>query len=234
MNPLAIILQITTTAVADSTSASAGHPAQEELTLFSLLLKGGYVMIPLLLLSLFSVYLFVERWLYIKQASKVDDRFLQDIKDKLGKGNVKEAIAQCERERTPIAKMLEKGLNRLGSPIRDIESAIENMANIQISNMEKNLSLLAAIAAIAPMLGFLGTVLGMIKAFYNISLADNISIGIIASGIYEKMVTSATGLIVGVIAHIFFTLLNNMIDRSVNKMEYAAIDFVDTLYKPAL
>lgn len=191
-------------------------------------------MIPLLLLSLFSVYLFVERWLYIKQASKLDERFLQDIKDKLSKGNVKEAIAQCEREKTPIAKMLEKGLIRLGSPIRDIESAIENMANVQISNMEKNLGLLGAIAAIAPMIGFLGTVTGMIKAFYNISQANNISIGIIASGIYEKMVTSATGLIVGVIAHIFFTLLNNMIDRSINKMEGAAMDFVDTLYKPAV
>ena len=233
MHPFTILLQITTSAVADSTSASAGQP-QEELTLISLLFKGGYVMIPLLLLSLFSVYLFVERWLYIKQASKVDERFLQDIKDKIGKGNVKEAIAQCEREKTPIARMLEKGLNRLGSPIRDIESAIENMANIQISNMEKNLGLLGAIAAIAPMIGFLGTVTGMIKAFYNISQANNISIGIIASGIYEKMVTSATGLIVGVVAHIFFTLLSNMIDRSIVKMEAAAIDFVDTLYKPAV
>jgi len=232
MNPLTLIVQITTSAIADS--ASTGQPPQEELSLFTLLLKGGYVMIPLLLLSLFSVYLFVERWLYIKQASKLDERFLQDIKDKLSKGNVKEAIAQCEREKTPIAKMLEKGLIRLGSPIRDIESAIENMANVQISNMEKNLGLLGAIAAIAPMIGFLGTVTGMIKAFYNISQANNISIGIIASGIYEKMVTSATGLIVGVIAHIFFTLLNNMIDRSINKMEGAAMDFVDTLYKPAV
>ena len=189
-------------------------------------------MIPLLILSLLSVYLFLERYLYIRKASYMEPNFLNNIKDRLREENVRGALELCHRSTFPIARLIEKGLSRLGSPIRDVENAIENTARIEIYQMEKNLSILAAIAAIAPMFGFLGTVVGMIRAFYNISLADNISIGIIASGIYQKMVTSAAGLIVGVMAHILFTYLNTMIDRNVNKMEVTAIDFMDILHKP--
>jgi biopolymer transport protein ExbB len=122
----------------------------------------------------------------------------------------------------------------LGSPIRDIESSIENTARVEVYKMEKNVNLLAAIAALAPMFGFLGTVIGMIRAFYDISLADNISIGVISSGIYVKMITSAAGLIVGVVAYIFYTYLNTRIERVVNKMEVTAIEFMDILYKPVV
>ena len=229
-----LLLQITqeaTTAAADTTAAAGAAPAQE-LKLFDLLTKGGVVMIPLLFLSLLSIYMFVERYLYIRKASYMEPNFLNNIKDKLREENIRGALELCQRSTFPIARLIEKGLSRIGSPIRDVESAIENTARVEIYQMEKNLSILAAIAAIAPMFGFLGTVLGMIRAFYNISLADNISIGIIASGIYEKMVTSAAGLIVGVMAHILFTYLNTLIDRSVNKMEVTAIDFMDILHKP--
>ncbi|MBC7922563.1 MAG: MotA/TolQ/ExbB proton channel family protein [Ferruginibacter sp.] len=227
-----LLLQVIQDAPSAIDSTAAANGAADELNVFNLLLKGGFVMIPLLILSLLSVYLFIERYLYIRKASYMEPNFLNNIKDRLREENVRGALELCHRSTFPIARLIEKGLSRLGSPIRDVENAIENTARIEIYQMEKNLSILAAIAAIAPMFGFLGTVVGMIRAFYNISLADNISIGIIASGIYEKMVTSAAGLIIGVTAHILFTYLNTMIDRNVNKMEVTAIDFMDILHKP--
>jgi biopolymer transport protein ExbB len=209
-------------------------PDAEGLSVLGLLFKGGPVMIPILLLSLASVFIFVERLLYINRASKIDPNLVNNVKDMLMKEDVKGAMTYCDRTPSPFSTLVHKGLSRLGSPIRDIESAIENTARVEVYRMEKNVNLLAAIAALAPMFGFLGTVVGMIRAFYNISLADNISIGIIASGIYEKMVTSASGLIVGVVAYIFYTYLNNKIERTVNKMEVTAIEFLDILYKPVL
>lgn len=229
-----IFLQTPNTGIVTDTTASAAKAAATEgISFFDMLLKGGYVMIPLLLLSLLAVYLFIERYLYIQNAKREDQHFVNAIKEKLREGKVKDAISICQQKNNlAIARMLEKALNRIGSPVKDIESAIENMANIEINRMEKNLGLLGAIAAIAPMLGFLGTVLGMIKAFYNISIAQNISIGIIASGIYEKMVTSATGLTIGVLSYVFYTYLNSMIDRAISNLEETAIDFIDVLYKP--
>jgi biopolymer transport protein ExbB len=170
----------------------------------------------------------------VKKTIATDSNFLNAVESKLQAGDVKGAIAYCQASHYPVAKMLEKGLSRLGTTMRDIESAIEHMATIQINKMEKNLDLLSAIAAIAPMLGFLGTVVGMIHAFHNISLTDNISIGIIAGGIYEKMITSGAGLIVGIIAHAFHTYLNSMIDRSVGNMETVSLEFLDILHKPQL
>jgi biopolymer transport protein ExbB len=229
-----LLLQITqdVAATADSTTATMTNQATQELKLFDLLMKGGVVMIPLLLLSIISLTLFLERYRYIQKASYMEPNFLNNIKDRLRDEDIRGALEVCHRSTFPIARLIEKGLSRIGSPMRDVENAIENTARVEIYKMEKNLSILAAIAAIAPMFGFLGTVVGMIRAFYNISLADNISIGIIASGIYEKMVTSAAGLIIGVMAHIFFTYLMTMIDRNVNKMEVTAIDFMDILHKP--
>ena len=227
---LQVLAQITT--LPDSTGTAATAPEAAGLNLFDLLMKGGVVMIPLLILSLASVYMFIERYLYIRKASYLEPNFLTNIKEKLRDEDIRGALDLCRYSPFPIARLIEKGLSRLGSPIRDVETAIENTARVEIYRMEKNLSLLAAVAAIAPMFGFLGTVVGMIRAFYNISIANDISIGIIASGIYEKMVTSAAGLIVGVMAHMFFTYLNTMIDRNVNKMEVTAIDFMDILHKP--
>lgn len=228
-----ILLQITQTG-GSQTGAATSTPAAaaEGLSVFDLLMKGGVVMIPIFILSFTAIFLFIERFLYIRSAGKLDANFLAQIREKLYSGDVKGAMSYCSQSKYPIARLLEKGLTRLGSPVADIERAIENTARVEIYKMEKNLSILGAIAAIAPMFGFLGTVMGMIKAFYNISLADNISIGIIASGIYEKMVTSAAGLIVGVLAHMLFTYLTGMIDRVTHKMEVTAIDFLDILHKP--
>jgi biopolymer transport protein ExbB len=197
-----------------------------------LLMKGGVIMIPIALLFIISLYLFFERYLYIKRASNMDSSFLQTIREMLYNGKLEGALQYCKSSSFTIARLLEKGISRLGTDTKDIEKAIENTAKVEIYNMEKNLGILSAIAAIAPMFGFLGTVTGMIRSFHDISLSNDINIGIISSGIYEKMITSATGLIVGILAKVFHTVLMEMIDRNVNKMEVTAIDFMDILYKP--
>ena len=207
--------------------------SQEEFTVLSLLEKGGYVMYPILFLFSVALFLFIERYLYIRKTTKIDENFLHNINELLVAGNIQGAVAYCKNSKFPIANMLERGLGRLGSPIREIESAIENKAKLEIYNMEKNLGLLSSIARIAPMFGFLGTVTGMIRTFHNISTSNKIEISTIASGIYEKMVTSASGLLVGIIAYVMYTLLTTMIDRSINKMEIVAMDFIDLLHKPA-
>ena len=205
----------------------------EEFTVLSLLEKGGYVMYPVLFLFTAALFLFIERYLYIRKTSRIDENFLHNINELLLAGNIQGAVTYCKNSKFPIANLLERGLGRLGSPIRDIEDAIENKAKLEIYNMEKNLGILSSIARIAPMFGFLGTVTGMIRTFHNISTSNKIEISTIASGIYEKMVTSASGLIVGIIAYVMYTLLTTMIDRSINKMEIVAMDFIDLLHKPA-
>jgi biopolymer transport protein ExbB len=224
-NLLFILLQIDSTKIATTQA--------DGLSLTDLLLKGGPIMIPILILSVFAVFLFIERYLYIRKSGASDPNFLGNVRERLLQGNVRAAIDFCSTSTFPIARLIEKGLNRMGSPIRDIEVAIENTGKVEIYKMEKNLALLAGIAAIAPMMGFLGTVMGMIKTFYDVSQAGGtINIDVIAGGIYQKMVTSAAGLIVGMLAHAFHTYLNTMIDRVINKMEVTAIDFMDILYKP--
>lgn len=233
---LSILLQtnvISPDSVSAVTSATQVSNADAEMNILNLLEKGGWVMIPIFILFAIALFLFFERYFYIRKTAKLDNTFLYSIREMLYSGNVKGAINYCKNSQYPIARLLEKGLNRLGSPIRDIETAIENTARVEIYNMEKNLTYLSAIAKIAPMFGFLGTVSGMIRTFHNISVANKIDISTIASGIYEKMVTSATGLIVGIIAYFFYTILTSMIDRAVNKMEITAIDFLDILHKPA-
>ncbi|MES2386727.1 MAG: MotA/TolQ/ExbB proton channel family protein [Bacteroidota bacterium] len=231
---LSLILLQAVPIVTDTAAAvhSAATGPGDDLSVLSLLVKGGPIMFPIGFLSFVALFLFIERWLYINRVSKVDPNLLSEVRKRLFDGNIKSAIDYCAKSELPVARMIEKGLMRMGSPIRDIESAIENTGRVEIYKMEKNLSILSAIAAIAPMFGFLGTVMGMIKSFYNISISDNISIGIIAEGIYEKMITSASGLIVGVLAYIFFTTLSTMIDRATHRMELAAVDFMDLLHKP--
>lgn len=225
MNVFSIMMQVALPLVEEAASAEKG------LSLFDLIMKGGWVMLPIFLLSFLSVYIFIERYLYINTAGKINPELLRNVKTKLNQGRVEEAIEFCAIQNQPMGRILERGLSRVGTSIRDVESALDNSARVEIAYLEKNLNILAAIAAIAPMFGFLGTVTGMIKAFYHISLADTISIGIIAGGIYEKMVTSAAGLVVGVLAYIFYTSLNTLIDRKVTKMEVTAIQFTDILFK---
>jgi len=202
---------------------------QSGLNLIELIMKGGIIMIPIGFLSIVSIYFIIERWVFIHQAFKIEANFLANIKDLLGKGDIKAAKAYCQRLNTPISRVIEKGINRIGKPIKDIESAMESVAGIENDRLEKNLGFLGLTSGIAPMLGFIGTISGIIKIFYNISVSHNISIGIIAGGLYEKMITSGAGLIVGVIAYAGYHLLNTRIDRFNNKLQETAMEFIDIL-----
>jgi biopolymer transport protein ExbB len=178
-----------------------------------LLMKGGFIMIPIILLSIFSIYLFIERFMYIRKSAVVDQDLIYNVIDELRKKRNEEALIHARNDSTSLGRILESGLNQKGKTSKDAESYMEATANIEISEMEKNTGYLGIIAGIAPMLGFIGTISGVIKIFYNISLADNISIGIIAGGLYQKMICSGTGLIVGVIAYSCYHYLQMMIDR---------------------
>ncbi|MEI6050367.1 MAG: MotA/TolQ/ExbB proton channel family protein [Bacteroidota bacterium] len=178
-----------------------------------LLMKGGFIMIPIILLSIISVYFFIERFSYIRKSSVIDKTLVKDIISELTNNRPEEALKISRYSNTSLGRILESGLNQTGKSSNDSDKYMEATANLEISEMEKNTGYLGIIAGIAPMLGFIGTISGVIKIFYNISLADNISIGIIAGGLYQKMICSGTGLIVGVIAYSCYHYLQMMIDR---------------------
>ncbi len=230
---MGLLLQITQ--ATDSLSALSGTAAAEEkLSLLELAAKGGPIMIPIALCSILAVYIIVERYFAIKKSSTTDANFMNNIRDYIHSGNMDAAKALCKNTNNPIARMIEKGINRVGKPLSDIEKAIENTGNIEVVKMEKGLSLLATVAGAAPMLGFLGTVTGMIKAFYNMSKAGNtIEIGILSGGMYEAMTTTVAGLIVGIISLVSYNLLVAMVEKVVFKMESSSIEFMDLLQEPA-
>jgi biopolymer transport protein ExbB len=178
-----------------------------------LLMKGGFIMIPILLLSILSVYFFLERYFFIRKRSVIDEKLVRNIISELRNNKPEEALIHTKYNDTSLGRILESGLGQTNKSSKDIEKYMEGTANLEISVMEKNTGYLGIIAGIAPMLGFIGTISGVIKIFYNISLADNISIGIIAGGLYQKMICSGTGLIVGVIAYSCYHYLQMMIDN---------------------
>ena len=189
-------------------------------------------MIPLLLLAFIALVIFIERYITIRKASKDEVNLMEQVKQSVLNGKLDSAVAICRNNNTPLGRMLQKGLIRIGRPIKDIEGAIENVGKLEVSKLEKNINILGIVAGIAPMLGFVGTISGVIRIFYNISLSDNISMGIIAGGLYEKMITSATGLMIGILAYIGYHVLNIMVDRVILRMETDAIEFIDLLEEP--
>ena len=189
-------------------------------------------MIPISLLFFFALYMIIERWLFIRSNTKVDDNFIDNVKDMVLQGNIKSAESFCKNQRNSIGRIFEKAVGRIGSPIREIEGTLETVGQIELSRLEKNLGYLGIIAGIAPMLGFIGTISGIIRIFYDISLSDNISVGIIAGGLYEKMITSGAGLIVGVIAYTGYHLLNMFIEKFTLKLEINSFEFMEVLQKP--
>lgn len=221
----------------DTVATAANSAAQtvqevQELSFFDLLLKGGWVMLPLALLFFLGLVIFIERYITIRKASKNESNLMSQVKQSVLTGHLDSAIALCRNSNSPLGRMLQKGLLRIGRPIKDIEGAIENLGKLEVSKLEKNISILGIVAGIAPMLGFVGTILGVIKIFYTISLQDNISIGAISSGLYEKMITSATGLTIGIVAYVGYHILNIMVDRVILRMETDAIEFIDLLDEP--
>ena len=208
--------------------------AEIKLSIFDLAMKGGWIMLVLAILSVIAVYIFIERYIVVKRATKYDASFMERIREYMKDGRIDSAKALCNGSDSPISRMIEKGLSRIGRPLNDINTAIENVGNIEVAKLEKGVTLLSMIASAAPMIGFLGTVTGMIRAFYNMSMAgNNIDIELLSSGIYEAMVTTVGGLIVGIIAYIFYTIIVAKIQDVVNLLESKATEFMDVLNEPA-
>lgn len=201
---------------------------------FDLAIKGGWLMIVLFVLLLLSIYVLIERILVLRNAGKEDDSFMNRIKDYIHEGKIESALALCRKTDTPASRMVEKGISRLGRPMSDITEAIENVGNIEIAKLEKGLPILATTAAGAPMIGFLGTVTGMVKAFMSMASAGvNVNVNILSTGIYEALITTVGGLIVGIIALFAYNYLTTQIKGIVNRMEMRIMEFMDILNEPA-
>jgi biopolymer transport protein ExbB len=200
--------------------------------LFELLTKGGWVMIPLAALALLGLVIFFERYFTIRKANKNESQLTMQVRSSIKTGNLDSAIAICKNSNTPLGRMLQKGLLRIGRPIKDIEGAIENIGKLEVSKLEKNIGILGIIAGIAPMLGFVGTIIGVITIFHDVSVKGVIEIGTISGGLYVKMISSASGLIIGIIAYVLYNILNFMVDKVILKMETDSIEFIDLLEEP--
>ena len=219
-----ILLQIDSTGVATSTAGKE--------SLFSLLVKGGVLMIPLALFFAMAVFFFIERLLAIRKASKIEENFMSIIRDHIITGNVSAARSLAKNTAHPVAKMIDKGIQRIGKPIDAIEKSMDNVGKLEIYKMEKNLPVLSVIARIAPLFGFVGTIIGLVMLLREFAAATNPSITDIADAMYVKMITSATGLIIGILSYLGYAYLDTQIDKTVNKMEVAKSDFIDILQEP--
>jgi biopolymer transport protein ExbB len=218
----------------NASDAAIAGPTEDTLNLFSLATKGGVVMIPLLILSIIAIYIFIERYLAISKASKEEANFMNNIRDFIHDGRIDSAKSLCRNNASPLARMISKGITRIGRPLNDINAAIENVGKLEVSKLEKNIAFLSTVAGAAPMLGFLGTVIGMVRAFYNMSMAgNNIDISLLAGGIYEAMITTIAGLIVGIIGYICYNILVARIEKVVFMLEARATEFMDLLHEPA-
>jgi len=229
-------LQAMADAINNEAVAAAATPVQQEMSysLISMAAKGGWLMLVLLLLSILALYIFGKKWWLINQASKIDKNFMNDIRDYIHEGKIKSAQTLCEKYDSPIARLVQKGIERIGRPLSDIQTAVENTGNVEVARLERGLPILATISGGAPMIGFLGTVIGMIQAFFNMSQAgNNIDITLLSSGIYTAMVTTVGGLIVGILAYFGYNYLSSRISDLVFKMESTTIDFMDLLHEPA-
>ncbi len=203
------------------------------ISVWDLALAGGPLMIPIVLSSLVAIYIFVERVLTINRANESPDAFMGKIKELVLKGDITSAKMVCTQHDTPVARMIEKGVSRIGSPLKNIEASIENVAKIELFKLEKNLSVLATVAGAAPMMGFLGTVIGMVQAFVSIAQEEgSVSPKLLADGIYTAMITTVAGLVVGIIAYLGYNYLVTRVSKVVHKMEYSAIEFIDLLQEP--
>ena len=205
---------------------------ETKISLITMIAKGGPIMYPLALLLLISIYILVERLLVLGKANKTNKELLQSIKEMINTGNLSNAISMCKNINTPESTMLEQGISRIGQPITEIRTAMDKSGANEIAKLEKNLNVLNIIGRIAPMFGFIGTIIGVITIFYDISLAKTVEIEVISKGLYQKMVTSAGGLVVGVIAFVCYHWLNSRIDKLANRMEDTQIKFLDILNEP--
>ena len=220
-----ILLQV------DSASTSKAMSSQVE-SVWGVLIKGGVLMIPLMVLLAVAIYFFIERMIAIRKASKIEDNFMNIIRDHIITGNVTAAKSLAKNTNNPVARIIDKGIQRIGKPIDAIEKSMDNVGVLEMYSMEKNLSILSIISRIAPLFGFLGTIIGMLALFKGIASTSEYTPNTIADGIYIKMITSATGLIIGILTYLGFSYLNAQIRRVENKMDAASAEFIDILQEP--
>jgi biopolymer transport protein ExbB len=220
-------LSVDSISAADSLSMGAKG---NSIGLLDLLIKGGYMMIPLYLLFILAIFIFFERLLTLKKASTTSSYLMDQVKVLVQSGNTEKARILCAGENTPVANMIAKGIERIGSPLKNIEVSIENVGKIEIYKLEKNLNLLATVSGAAPMIGFLGTVTGMIQAFIAVAQEEGmVSPKLLSTGIYEAMITTSAGLVVGIIAYLGYNSLVTQVSKLVHNMEYSSIEFIDLL-----
>jgi biopolymer transport protein ExbB len=215
----------------DSTGVAKALAIQKE-SVFSLLSKGGILMIPLGILFAVAIFFFIERLIAIRKASKIEENFMSIIRDHVVTGNVAAARSLSKNTANPVARMIDKGLQRIGKPIDAIEKSMDNVGKLEIYKMERNLNILSVISRIAPLFGFVGTIFGLILLLKDFAAAENPAIRDIADSMYVKMITSATGLIIGILSFLGYSFLNTQIDKTVNKMEAASAEFIDVLQEP--
>ncbi len=235
-----LLLQITeTTRNAVDTTAAAINPngelpTEEAISIWEMTIKGGWIMLPLVILSILAVYIFIERLLTVNKAAKEETNFMNNIRDFIHDGKIDAAKSLSKNNISPIARMIEKGLSRIGKPLGDINAAIENVGKLEVAKLEKNVAILATVAGAAPMIGFLGTVIGMVKAFFDMAHAgNNIDIALLSGGIYQAMITTVGGLIVGIIGYICYNIIVARIEKVVFILEARATEFMDLLHEPA-
>ncbi|MBR4805414.1 MAG: MotA/TolQ/ExbB proton channel family protein, partial [Bacteroidales bacterium] len=208
MSLITFFLQADAVEAVNQAAGTLASSQKVSLSMIDMAVKGGWLMIPLVILSVLTIYIFGMKWWTISRASKIDPNFMRDIRDFIHDGKISAALNLCRQQDTPVSHLIEKGIERMGRPLTDIQTAVENMGNIEIARLEKGLPSLASIAGGAPMLGFLGTVLGMVQAFFNMSQAgNNIDITLLSSGIYTAMITTVAGLIVGILAYFGYNYL---------------------------
>ena len=225
-----ILTQISTNGQLMADTLAAMEPGRQSIGLFDLMIKGGYMMIPLYILFVLAIFIFVEKVITIRKASKSPKHLMDQIKILVQGGKINQARMLCQEENSPVANMIAKGLERIGSPLKNIEVSIENVGKIEIYKLEKNLGILATVAGAAPMIGFLGTVAGMIRAFIGVAQEEGmVSPKLLSTGIYEAMITTATGLVVGIVAYLGYNYLVTQVSKLVHRMEYASVEFIDLL-----
>ena len=229
---LFVLLQNVASSNADSLAVNIGAN-ENPVSYLDLAFKGGWVMIPIALLSVVAVYIFVERFVALRNAAKIDQNFMNRIKDYIHDGKIESATALCQSTNNPLARLIEKGISRIGRPLNDISTAINNVGQVEIYKLEKGLAILASVAGGAPMLGFFGTVLGMVKTFMDMSSAGNsLDVGILSNGIYIALITTVGGLLVGIPTYFAYNYLVARVEELVNKLESYSMEFMDLLNEP--
>jgi biopolymer transport protein ExbB len=226
------LLQVQNAVDTLTNAASTPVVPKKEMHLIDLLMQAGWIMIPLGLLSIATVYVFVERWMAIKKATEIDGNFMNIIRDNILSGNVTAARNFARNTQNPVGRIIDKGLQRIGKPIDSIENSMENVAQLEMYKLERNVNILSVISKVAPIFGFVGTLVGLMQLFFNINATGEYELSTIAGGIYTKLITSISGLVIGLVAYLFHNILHTQVEKALNKMEASAADFLDVLQEP--